>query len=219
MTSTSTRTPWPTFVKLLGAYAQTYGHTNVPQKFTLEHDGQTVALGRKVNQARTRYAAGRLPEQHIADLEQLPGWSWNAEQAHWETTMTKIERHLGKHGTLRGLPEVARLWLIRQRKAATEGALTAEQAARVTALDQSRTIGRSRVSQFVDAAQLWLQQHPGTDLTDLARGSTIDTPQGRTIDLYRRAIYYRRRKAGLEGTNPLTADEVAQIEQLPGWTW
>lgn len=217
---------WPTFIALLEAYAAEHGHTRVPQKETVLLDGQDVALGRRVNQTRTRYREGKLRPEHITELEQLPGWVWDAlerpstKAARWDATFTEIEQHHADHGDLSRLPQRLRQWLLRQRRAAQAGDLDAD---RVRVLLQLPggidTPGRSRVEQFAGAARAWLEANPGSTISDLPRDGALVRFQEQEIDLYRRALYYRRRRAGLEGSRPLPDHEAELLEQLPGWTW
>lgn len=217
---------WATFITLLKAFADEHGHTRVPQKETAQVDGQEIALGRRVNQARTRYRAGKLPPEQVTELEQLPGWVWDALEpattraARWDATFSEVQQHQDEHGDLTRLPQRLRQWLLRQRRAAQAGQLDHDRVQVLMKLPGGiRTPGRSRVEQFADAARAWLEANPGSTIADLPRDGSIVQHHGQDIDLYRRALYYRRRRAGLEATRPLPDEEAKILEQLPGWTW
>lgn len=217
---------WPTFIAMLQAYAAEHGHTRVPQKETVLLDGQEIALGRRVNQARTRYRAGKLPPQHVEQLEQLPGWVWDAlepastKSARWHATLAEVQQHQDEHGNLTRLPQRLRQWLLRQRRAAQAGKLDTDRVQVLMKLPGGiQTPGRSRVEQFARAAHAWLEANPGSTIADLPRDGAVIQHEGQDVDLYRRALYYRRRRAGLEASRPLPEDEAKLLEQLPGWTW
>lgn len=221
-----TTVAWPTFVQLLKAYADEHGHTRVPQKETVLLDGQEVALGRRVNQVRTRYRAGKLTPEQVAELQQLPGWTWEALEpattraARWDATFFEVEQHQEAHGDLTKLPQRLRQWLLRQRRAAQTGQLDNDRVQVLLQLPGGiQTPGRSRVEHFAGAARVWLEANPGSTIADLPRDESVVEYQGQDVDLYRRALYYRRRRAGLESSHPLPDSEAKILEQLPGWTW
>lgn len=220
-----TTVTWPTFIQLLQAYADEHGHTRVPQNETVLLDGREVALGRRVNQTRTRYRAGKLTPDQVAQLEQLPGWVWDAlgpatRAARWDATFAEIDQHRTEHGDLTKLPQRLRQWLLRQRRAAQAGQLDQDRVEILLQLPGGiQTPGRSRVEHFAGAARTWLQAHPGSTIADLPRDGAVVHYQGQDVDLYRRALYYRRRRAGLEGSRPLPDNEAKILQQLPGWTW
>lgn len=221
-----TTVAWPTFIQLLQAYANEHGHTRVPQKETVLLDGQEVALGRRVNQVRTRKRAGKLTPAQVAQLEQLPGWTWDALEpaadraARWDATFSEVEQHQAQHGDLTKLPQRLRQWLLRQRRAAQAGQLDQHRVQVLLQLPGGiQTPGRSRVEHFAGAAHTWLQANPGSTMADLPRDGAVVHYQGQDVDLYRRALYYRRRRAGLEGSRPLPDSEAQVLEKLPGWNW
>lgn len=219
-----TEASWQTFLQHLRRYVDEHGHARVPQKATLEGDTGPVALGRQVNTVRGRYRNGDLEPARVDQLEQLPGWAWDADSARWQDQLAKVQAWHAEHGTLTGMPARLRQWLTRQRAAYDDGELTDDQVARLNS--GPRLLRLRGLDLFLAAAQIWLQDNPESTMADLTRhtpsaglpGSVVELDDQR-VDLYRRAIYYRRARAGLESANPLSDDKAARLEQLPGWTW
>ena len=62
--------------EVLQRFVAREGHARVPAK----HSEEGVRLGVWVSNNRQRYKAGRLPPDHIARLEALQGWVWDASR-------------------------------------------------------------------------------------------------------------------------------------------
>lgn len=76
----------------------------------------------------------------------------------------------------------------------------------------------SPVETFVRTARTWLEAQPdGTTAADLRTDTTVEV-DGSAYPLGKRASYYRRRHQGKEGS-PLSPNDTATIEAVPGWSW
>ncbi|NMI55735.1 DUF559 domain-containing protein [Streptomyces sp. RLA2-12] len=63
---------WGMFLTALNAFAAREGHARVPHDRI--EDG--YPLGVKVASTRGKYRRGRLPDERVSTLEEIPGWTW-----------------------------------------------------------------------------------------------------------------------------------------------
>jgi hypothetical protein len=148
-------------------------------------------------------------------LETLPGWAWDAREAGWDEGFSYLERFVARTGDARGTGEHREegfplgKWVKNQRSFYRASSLSADRIARLEALpgwtwDAQATKweeGFSHLEQFVarvgNARAPW--QHRDDD----------DYPLGQWVAKQR--VLYR--------TGSLSADRIARLEALPGWTW
>lgn len=232
----STINDWAAFLAALDTYFAAHGKPRIAEDVTIEVNGTHYPLGRDVHLLHRQWAEGTLPPSQATQLERREHWQWDTRTipllARWNATTDEAAAHLNEHG-LTGLPPRLRAWLRRQRRAHYDGALTDTQSARLASLpgilqdnrgrpldpSQSGRGRRSQVDQFIDAALTWLAENPGKTLQEVNTATRVDTGDGKTIPLYKRIIYYRYRRAGKEGSRPLSDQDAARLEELPGWTW
>lgn len=205
---------WHQFLTELDTYVDEHNHSRVSQHTTTPSG---YPLGRKVNEARTNYNADRLTLDRIKELNARPGWAWNANRGRWLDQFDRVAAFYREHQSLTGLPSAQRQWLLRQRWAQDHNTLDSEQQRLLDQIPEAHA-PRDTVEMFIDAATQWLQDHPGSTLADVT-GPSIIEHRGKPYPLRKRMIYYRRRRAGLEGTHPLPEQDVARLEELPGWNW
>lgn len=67
---------WEQGIALLKDFIGVEGNARVPQKFVAGE----FRLGSWVNTRRLDHRAGRLSSEQIAELEALPGWTWDARE-------------------------------------------------------------------------------------------------------------------------------------------
>lgn len=211
-------TSWNTFIQELDAFIERHGHANVSQSATTQFTTtKPYPLGRKVNETRTRYSRGTLTQDRTKQLNGRPGWAWRAAQTQWQQKLDQVGAYYAKHGTLTGMPPNLRQWLLRQRWDAQASKLDPqqlEQLATVTAVLHPESF-----EDFIAAVETWLQQNPGATTAHIKRREKISTPKHPNYALGARNLYYRRRRAGLEGRTPLSDADAARLEQVPGWSW
>mgnify|MGYP001472500146 CR=1 FL=1 len=65
----------------LAQFVEREGHAAVRQAHVERFDGTDFKLGLWVSGQRRRYQRGQLSGEHVAALEGLPGWEWNARAA------------------------------------------------------------------------------------------------------------------------------------------
>lgn len=190
-----------------------HGSARIPTNAAGRRSGvQASRVGPRVTKVRALYHAGAVPAPTRAAFEALPGWVWDEKTAAWQRRLDDV---LTRWPTR--LSGRDKAWLASQR--ARLGVMPAERAdalREVPGLVDYR--GNRRVHEFVEAATVWLDEHPDATAAEIAHGATV-TVDGAEVPVGRRAGYYRRRYLGKESAQALTAEEVALIESLPGWSW
>jgi hypothetical protein len=132
---------WEFWLGLLEAFVDEHGHALVP----IQHRAESGHwLGKWVHNQRTKYAAGHLGGERIAQLEALRGlegepiWVWDAPEAQWQLMYRRLLAYAEANGTAR-MPtthadtELAR-WAARQRQSHRTGRLPNERFERLDAL-------------------------------------------------------------------------------------
>lgn len=192
-----------------------HGTAVIPQHATgrTRASGRPFPLGVRVSALRNAHKQGRLTKTEAAEFEALPGWSWDHWDSEWRARFTEVAARY-QTGSLTARDKS---WLGNQRRRWDR--LRPEWRALFDAYPGLLEGGRrSRVDDFIRAAEQWLAEHPGRSLYAMPYAATV-VVEGEKVPVGRRATYYRRRYAGLEGRRSLSADDISKIEALPGWTW
>jgi predicted helicase len=199
---------WEFFYGLLERFAAERGHARVPQSY--REDGER--LGQWVNVQRFFHTAGRISEDHVARLELVPGWAWDAPSAAWEEGHEHLLRFVAEHGhalvPYNRKEDGYRLgqWVVVQRSFRQQGRLSDERAARLEALpgwvwnanEASWERSFSVLERFVARE-------------GRARVPTNHVEDGLPLGLWVVKQRSRREEFG--------ADRQARLEALPGWVW
>lgn len=188
------------------------GETRIPVHAVGRPDftGRPFDLGHRVTALRTWYNQGRLSADEVAMFERIYGWQWDPLEEQWRQRLHEVATRPYDELTKDDLR-----WLATQRvRYSTMSEERRAELAKYPGVLEPPT----KATLFARAAKQWLEEHPGLDIADLAVKDTT-VIDGKPYPLLRRAQYYRRRYRGEEGTHPLTARELALIEELPGWTW
>lgn len=175
-------------------------------------NGRPYRIGAKVTGTRTAYRRGLLSAAEIAEFEALPGWSWDhvgdSWKARFDDVMTRWPTRLTSDDNAWLSVQRARYESMPQDRqrilASVPGLLTYQ--------------GNRRVDQFIEAVSRWLDENPGRTTFSIGYRDEVKV-RGEVVKVGRKVTYYRRRYAGMEGRQPLSAEEVARIEALPGWSW
>jgi hypothetical protein len=88
---------WQSHLAALRAFARREGHTRVPT----DHLEGDVKLGVWVVATRSRRKSGDVDDVRAAELEQMPGWAWDAREAAWEDAFAALVAFVGRAGHCR----------------------------------------------------------------------------------------------------------------------
>ena len=127
---------WPSAMTALRAYAAREGHTRVPQQHVEGH----VRLGAWVNSRRADHRRGALDPVRCAELEALPGWTWEPRTNRWKTGLDALRAFVAREGHARvpgshveGDFRLGR-WISKQRAYHKAGRMDSARAAELEAL-------------------------------------------------------------------------------------
>jgi hypothetical protein len=207
----ATTASWEYLFGMLEAFVAREGHARVPNSY-VEAD---VNLGSWVGTQRIFYTRGRLSPARIARLEALPGWSWDPIADKWEANFALLEQFVAREGHARvpqGYVENnVQLgdWLsnLRQR-GRKKGRLSADQIAGLEALPG--WTWDPRAAQWEETFAL-LEQF-------VAREGRARVPQGYVENNVELGGWLSNLR-NLWKKGRLSADQIARLEALPGWSW
>ena len=206
----ATTAPWEYFFGLLTAFVARERQARVPQ----DHIEAGIRLGRWVNSVRNSYAAGQLSAERVARLEALPGWSWDLLTDRWEMNFALLAAFVAREGRAR-VPRHhvengvrLRTWVNSQRRSYNKERLGPERVARLEALpgwswneiEDNWEDNFALLNAFVAR-----EGHARVMLPHVEDGA----PLGKWARTQRR----------FHKTGRLSAERIACLEALPGWTW
>ncbi len=205
-----TTASWEFSFGLLQRFAEREGHARVPFK----HVEDGYRLGQWVVAQRSLQGERRLSDARAAQLEALPGWAWNANDADWEAGYLALVRFASREGHTRvpksHVEDDYRLgqWIGVQRRWHGAGRLPDRRAARLESLpgwtwntrDADWEVGYSALDRFVTR-----EGHARVPQSHVEHGYRL----GQWVNVQR---YFR-------AAGRLTAERGMRLESLPGWTW
>ena len=204
---------WEEGFSYLERYVAREGHARVPH--SQREDGQ--ALGAWVHAQRVSFKAGRPSAERIAQLEALPDWTWDVKEAAWDEGFSYLERFIAREGhTLVRLDHreddyALGSWVNRQRRFYGAGQLSRERFAVLEALpgwtwnrafDAAWEEGFSHLERFIAR-----EGHAHIPWEHLEEGFAL----GKWVS--------RQRRYHGAGAPRLSAERIARLEALSGWTW
>ena len=198
------------WVGLLLRYVDREGDAAVPAG----HIECGSKLGTWVANQRQAHRLGKLEAERVAQLEALPGWAWNPQQAAWEEGFAALTAYVEREGYARvpqgHVESGVRLgnWVSSQRSIYKSEELEAERVSRLAALP-GWTWDTYQAAWEAGFAAL-------TDYFDRegdARVPKRHVECGHSLGTWviRQRKYYKSGK--------LEAEQIAKLEALPGWTW
>lgn len=201
---------WETALAALRAFVAREGHARVPSDYV---DGN-VRLGRWVIKRRADRKAGRLTPTREADLEAIPGWTWDPYGDDWETGLAALRTFAAREGHAR-VPQRyvdgdfrLGIWVSGRRVDRNRGRLDA---ARVAALEAiPGWVWEPFAEGWHDnlaALQAFVEREGH------ARVSAAHL-EGRLR--LGRWVSHQRSEYGL---GRLDLSRAAELEAIPGWTW
>ncbi len=191
---------------LLQAFVAREGHARVPS----DHVEDGINLGRWVVTQRQFKSKDRLSDDRRAQLEALPGWSWDSRADKWAENLTALDNFAKRegHANVRAdhIENGVRLgdWVHTQRKSRT--ALTAERIAQLEAIPGWTWDHQGdRWNQCYAALQKFVD-----------READIRVPKGSTEDGVNLYAWVSEQRANKDALSP---ERRARLEALPGWSW
>jgi superfamily II DNA or RNA helicase len=194
----------------LQRFVDLHGHAQVSQSDVI--DG--FKLGTWVNTRRTAHQRDQLSAEHEAQLEALPGWSWDPRGDQFAEGLRYLQRFVDLHGHARvPVSEVIDgfnlgTWVNTRRTAHQRDQLSAEHEAQLEALPGWSWDPRG--DQFAEGLR-YLQRF--VDLHGHAR-----VPVSEVIDGFNLGTWVANRRARRR-RGRLSAEHQAQLEAMPGWIW
>ncbi|MGB3770490.1 MAG: Helicase associated domain protein [Rhodococcus sp. (in: high G+C Gram-positive bacteria)] len=199
---------WENFFALLKMYVSQQTDTSVPHSYTTE-DG--AGLGSWVANQKTKWHT--LSDERQRRLAQLPGWTLNAADAHWEGGYERLVAHAEKNGTTlvnrNYVVDGFKLgqWVVTQR--ARWDSLTEQRRQRLAALpDWTVSVHDTRWEESYQHLMRYADQYGHArppqsyvDDTGLKLGTWVAG----------------QRQSRIKGR--LSEDRYGRLEMLPGWVW
>ncbi|WP_293003767.1 DEAD/DEAH box helicase [Mycobacterium sp.] len=205
-------TQWDDNIAALSAYVAASGHARPPQSHVTDSGFQ---LGRWVSDQRRQRR--RLSDERRAQLQAMPGWTWNSREAQWEDFIAKLAAFADEHGHSYPPRDPARPDLVKLnqtvisiRRPERKNRLSPEQRRQLEALPGWSWEPRQK-STWDDtfAALAAFADEHGHAAPPIDHCTPEGIPLGRWVHQMRQPS--RRRKLG--------AKQVARLEALTGWSW
>ena len=201
---------WERHFAALLAFAEREGHASVPNR-SIEGG---LALGQWVGTLRQQYSEGHLGPDHVAQLEGLPGWSWDAKASQWESRLSLLCRFIEREGHARvpaghteeGVP--LGTWVSKRRDEYARGCLSPSRIAQLEALPgwSWDPLGDDWEAKYAVLLHFVEREgHARVPLRHVEDGIRIGAWAGD-----QRRNYERR---------ALDPDKAARLEALPEWSW
>ena len=207
---------------LLRQFVEREGHAQVPKEHVETVDGVDYTLGGWVSRNRVGFAKGRLSADRIADLEAIPGWEWNPDEAEYQRNLMALRQFVEREGHARVAQKHLEVvngedfnlgsWASRRRGEFAKGRLSADRIADLEAIpgwewnpdeaEYQRNL--MALGQFVEREGHGrvAQKH-------------VEVVNGEDFNLGSWANSRRREFA----KGRLSADRIADLEAIPGWEW
>ena len=209
-------------LSVLRQFVAREGHAHVPTSYVESVDGVEFRLGGWVSARRDDFVKEALSAERVADLEALPGWAWDAQEALFVAGLDALRRFVDREGHARvaakhvesvdGAEVNLGTWASQRRSDYLKGRLSAERIADLEALpgwewdpkeaDYQRHL--SALREFVT------REGHGRVPT-----SHVETVNG--LDFRLGSWVSTRRNDFAKGR--LSAERIVALEALPGWEW
>lgn len=202
--------PWSSGIAALRAYVEREGHDRV----AVDVVENGFRVGGWVVQRRAEHGRGRLSQTRAAELEALPGWTWDPILDDWHAAIAKLRAFAAREGHARvparsveaGTPLGA--WVSHQRARWRRGRLSADQIAEFEAVP-----GWSWEPYRDD----WSAATAAL-LEFVAREGHSRVPRAHVEEGVRLGGWINERRAEWRAGR-LSSERVAELEAIPGWIW
>jgi superfamily II DNA or RNA helicase len=203
---------WEQGFRHLLRYFETYGTTDVPQKYEAA-DG--YRLGSWVNTQRQAYKQKKAKPDHVKRLlEAFPDWNWNPGVGRWEEGLRHLLRFIETENhanvpqryDLNGYPLGS--WASTQRAHRAQGVLRADREERLAQIPEWRWQARE---------DQWEQTY--LKLLDYVKeNNTSRVPQGHRVDGFNLGGWVQQQRSRF-ARQTITQDQKNRLGKLPGWQW
>jgi superfamily II DNA or RNA helicase len=200
---------WDEGYRRVEEYVAAHGTSAVGQSY---ETADRFRLGAWVNFQRTRYRQGKLEQDRIERLEQLPGWVWSASDAKWDKAFSLLAEYARLHRSTRvphgTVVDGVRLadWVINNR--AKFNRLSDDRRQRLESLPG--WVGNTHTAQWEQGLKLL------RDYVD--ENGTAAVPRGFVVDGFPLGSWVGSRRQEYK-SGRLNASRARQLEALHGWKW
>lgn len=209
---------WEAALSTLRAYVAREGHAAVPWEHQESRSGtgELHNLGKWVGAQRQCHDRGVLRPERVTQLEQLPGWVWDALEDEWEAGLRALHEFAAREGHIRvpahhwepdGYPLGS--WVRSHRRAGGRRTITEDQRSRLEAVPGWTY--DSPVTSFWERAYAAFTAHVH------ATGTCATARRQRVDGIYVDAWSKQQRAKYLAGD--LGPGRARRLEQVPGWSW
>ena len=201
---------WDEGLTHLRRFVEREGHARVPARW--REDG--FQLGQWVGMQRASHRQGALDPQRQARLEDLPGWTWDRNEARWEEGFASLEHFVEREGHARVRPGVREdgypvgQWVQNQRQFFRRKDLDQTRIKRLEALRGWSWNSRNAAWEQAFASLEQYVEREGHARVP-AQWREDGYWLGRWVGYHREA--YRK--------GELDPKRQARLEGVPGWTW
>jgi hypothetical protein len=201
---------WRAALTYLHGFVRRAGHAMVPR----DHVENGYPLGAWVGNCRALRQRGQLSADHVAELDAIPGWTWDSRKERTSIAFALLHRFVDREGHARVPPSHIEdgfklgQWVTTRRAAKRRGRLDAEQVQELERFpgwnwdtyDLDWQDGLAYLRRFVER-----------------EGHARPVREVR-VDGYQLGRWVQRRRSQYRAGR-LPADRVEVLEALPGWTW
>ncbi|MFY1671278.1 Helicase associated domain protein [Plantactinospora sp. WMMB334] len=197
----------------LQAYVSVHGDARVRQSYVMAHG---FNLGAWVTRVRAVHRAGRLASERASTLQVLPGWVWDSRDADYAAGLQALRHYMSAVGDAR-VPKdhvtddglALGQWVQVRRLDRKIGRLSRERQQQLEDLPGwSWNVRDSRYERGYNAIRAFVAEH-GHARVPAGHVTATDFHLGRWVS---------KRRTGRK-RNRLSAEQVAELEALPGWRW
>lgn len=220
------RTAFLSMVRLLGAYVEE--HKTLPR----QKEGAELRLGQWVNTVRKMHRTGKLSEDRVSALEQIPGWSWSLrnrtgtvrhsfdDMVEHVKSFLERERRMPKNREDVGDVAIG-TWCLNRRIAHKKGLLSADVKAKLDAIPGWTWDGPGRGGQVAPRKPYTRAKEFESNLETLRKfvdaHFRLPVSQEKYDDFGIGNWCLRMRGAHKRGALP--PERIAALEAVPMWKW
>lgn len=208
---------WEEAFIALSMYVQQNDEPIIPEDLITP---QGIWLSQWIRNQRRLYRTGELPPDRTERLETLPSWTWEPLSDRWEAMFAELVKFVDTQGHARVPSSYITedghklgVWVVNQRHHNRTGALSADRAARLQAFPGWQWDAHTAV-----VADKWTAMFNRFSKYVARTGHIHIAHKDRTHDGVHLGCWASRQRAAYRN-GTLTPDQIAKLENLPGWSW